>query len=422
MLGGMTTLAGQPDLRTHDTPELARDRGRFLVASGAALWATQLGVVAIPLTAVTSLLVDTRGTALLVATAAVVFVVLGLPAGAWLDRARRRPVMIAADAIRALSLATVPIAAWVDSLTFIHLWITVAVNATATVLFDLAAQSHVKDLAPGDQLLRANGRLATLTQTALICAPPLAGWASGLLTPTLVLAIASAGYAWSAAWLSRLRTPERAAGPRRRHLLADIREGVGFVRRQPVLLAVLSAGCLVNVGSASFTTVLPVYAIHDLGWSESQLGLFLGAGGLGGLLGAMTARRLAELLGAGRAVLVIGLAIAPAAAILPLTGDPVPGYICAGAWALVIYKVGFDAVLMMSFRQAVTPSPLLGRVNGTLRVFLTGAVALGAGLAGLAAATLGPRGALLVAAAALGLMWVPIALSPLPRMRTLGSP
>ena len=412
----MTTYVRMPD-----TAEPARDRGRYLLASGVALWGAQLGVAAIPLTAVASLSADARGTALLTASVAVPFVILGLPVGAWLDRVRRRPVMITADVVRAATLATVPVADWLGSLTFLHLWLVVLVNGIATVFFDLGTQSHLKDLAPAGQLVKMNGRLATLTQSALICAPPLAGWAAGLLTPPAVLAATAAGYAWSAVWLSRLRIREpvhRADAPRQR-LRADIRDGVRFVRRQPVLVAVLGAGCLVNFGSAAFTAVLPVHALADLGWSEAQLGTYLGAGGIGGLLGAMTANKVARRFGAGRSVFVIGLLIAPTAVVLPLTGDPVPGFVAAAAWALIIYKVGFDAVVMMSFRQAVTPAHLLGRVNGTMRVLFTAAVAAGAATAGTVATVAGNRAAIVVAAVALGLVWAPIALSPLRRMATL---
>lgn len=417
----VTSPSRSPVAELVDTPGLAKDRRRYLVASGVGLWGARLGAVAIPLTAVSSLSADARGTALLVATTAVPFMLLGLPVGAWLDRIRRRPVMIAADLVRAVSLATVPIADLLDALTFGHLWLAVMVNGVATVFFDLGTQSHLKDLAPTDQLVRTNGTLATLTQTAMICAPPLAGWAAGLWTPTAVLAATSLGYVWSALWLSRIRTPEPSHAPPRGRprILADIGEGMRFLRRQPVLLAVLGAGCLVNLGSACFTAAFPVHALDSLGWSEAQLGLFLGAGGVGGLGGAMTAHRVARTLGAGRSVLAIGIAIAPLAVLLPFTGDPVPPWLAAAAWAAVLYKVGFDAVLMMSFRQAVTPSRLLGRVNGTMRVVLTAAVVAGATAAGVAADVVGARGALVVASVMFALVWLPIALSPLARHSSL---
>lgn len=417
----MATTRSFPDAVRSDSPELARDRVRYLIASGIALWGAQLGVVAIPLTAVASLSADARGTALLAATAAVPFVLLGLPVGAWLDRVRRRPVMITADVVRAATLITVPVADWAGALTFVQLWCVVLINGVATVFFDLGTQSHLKDLAPGEQLMRANGKLATLSQTALICAPPLAGWAAGVLTAPVVLAVTAAGYACSAVWLGLLRSREVAHASRhgRRNLMVEIRDGLRFVRHEPVLLTVLAAGCLVNFGNAAYVAVLPVYALRDLGWSESDLGLYLGAGGIGGLLGALSANKLAGLLGAGRSVLAIGIAIAPLAAVLPFTTNPIPGPVSAVAWALIIYKIGFDAVVMMSFRQAVTPAHLLGRVNGTMRVFLTAAVALDSSAAGLAATLFGNRGAVVMVALVLALVWVPIAMSPMRRMQTL---
>jgi predicted MFS family arabinose efflux permease len=399
-----------------------RDRQRFLAASAVALWGTRFGQVAIPLTAVTALQAGAGGASLLQTTLTLPFVLLGLPVGAWLDRVRRRPVMIAADVVRAAALTTVLVAHWSGHLTMLHLWAVVLVLGVATVFFDLGAQSFVKDLVAPSELARTNGRLATLTQTALICGPPLAGWAAGLVSAPNVLLATAAGYAWSAAWLSRITGAERPARERRGHLLLEIREGLGFVWHQPVLRAVVLAGSLVNVGAAATTTLLPVLTLTRLGWTEGELGLFLGAGGVGGLAGALSAVRLAQRLGAGRAVLTIGLLVAPLSLAIPFVGWPVPGPVVAVGWTLVMYKVGFDAVLMMTFRQQATPTTLMGRVNGTMRVILTGAVALGAAAAGVLASAVGMRIALGVAALALACVWIPIAVSPVPRMRSLDGP
>ncbi|WP_407561920.1 MFS transporter [Streptomyces sp. 184] len=401
-----------------DDPE--RDRRRYLTASGVALWGAQFGQVAIPLTAVTLLHAGATGTAVLKTTLTLPFVVLGLPVGAWLDRVRRRPVMIRADVVRALALATVPAAHWTGRLTMAHLWAVVLVVGVATVFFDLGTQSYVKDLVPPARLARMNGRLATVTQTALVCGPPLAGWAAGLLSAPAVLAATAAGYAWSALWLSRIRGAEHPAGgqgppgtgPARRRLPYEIAEGARFVWRQPVLRAVLLAGCLVNVGVAAAITLLPVLTLTSLGWTEAELGLFLGTGGIGGLAGALTAVPLARRLHAGRSVLLIGAAVGPLSLTLPLLGAPAPGWLVATGWALVMYKVGFDSVVMTTFRQQVTPPHLMGRVNGTMRVLFTAAVALGGAAAALGAAV-GIRWVLAAAALALAAVWVPIALSPL---------
>ncbi|MFJ8165483.1 MFS transporter [Streptomyces sp. NPDC096136] len=375
---------------------------------------------AVPLTAVTVLHAGAGGVSLLKAALALPFVVLGLPVGAWLDRVRRRPVMIGADLVRAAALATVPAAAWCGRLTMAHLVVVVAVQGVATVFFDLGSQSLVKDLAPGALLARTNARLATITQAAVIAGPPLAGWAAGLLSPPTVLLVMAAGYLWSAGWLSRCTTRERPAGraPGRR-LLHEIGEGMAFVARQPVLRTMVIAGSMVNIGSAGVMTLLPVLALGELGWSEGTLGLFLGAGGVGGLVGAVTAVRLADRIGAGRAVLFVGIAVAPLAGALPLLGRPVPGPLAALGWALVMLKVGSDSVLMTTFRQQVTPAGLLARVNGTVRVLFTGAVALGSATAGALAAVGGVRWALAASAACLACVWIPIALSPVRRMTVL---
>jgi len=384
------------------------------------LWGAQIGQVAVPLTAVTVLHAGAEETSLLQIALTLPFVILGLPVGAWLDRVRRRPVMIGADLVRAAALITVPVTAWFGRLTMIHLLAVVVVQGVATVFFDLGAQSFVKDLAPGALLARTNARLATVTQAALIAGPPLAGWAAGLLTAPMVLFVMAAGYLWSAGWLSTLTTRERPAGDApRRHLLREIGEGVAFVARQPVLRTVVIAGSMVNIGIAGVTTLLPVLALTELGWSEGDLGTFLGAGGVGGLIGAVTAVRLADKLGAGRAVLLVGIAVAPLAVAIPLLGRPVPGPLAAFGWALVILKVGFDSVLMMTFRQQVTPARLMARVNGTMRVLFTGAVALGAATAGALATISGIRWALGASAAFLACVWIPIALSPVRRMTTL---
>ncbi|MEO3931008.1 hypothetical protein ABGB07_45290 [Micromonosporaceae bacterium B7E4] len=124
---------------------------------------------------------------------------------------------------------------------------------------------------------------------------------------------------------------------------------------------------------------------------------------------------MSRVVGAGRSVLVIGLLIAPISFVLPLVGQAVPGPVAALAWALVIFKVGFDSVVMMSFRQHVTPPRLLGRVNGTLRVMFSGALTVGAAVAAVVGDLSGPRTATWVACAALALVWVPILRSPMRR-------
>ncbi|MGW3891469.1 MFS transporter [Micromonospora chokoriensis] len=403
--------------RRDAVPTLPRDFTRYLVAAVAAKWGFHIAKVAVPLVAITSLGAGPGAAGWLAAAGTAPFLLLGLPAGAWLDRVVRRPVMIAMDLTRFVLIGSVPIAAAAGALTMTHLWVVVFLNGVATVFFDVAMQSHLPDLVgggDGGRLVAANGRLGIVDQMALIGGPALAGWLVGLSTAAAVLVATALGYLWSALWIRRIERPEpRRVDVVRRSLAAEVQEGLAFVRRNHTLRAIAVAGSLVNFATAGTVAMLPLLLLHELHWSESQLGLFLGAGGVGGLLGAFCGQRLSTVFGTGRSVLAIGLLIAPAALVLPLVGQPVPGLIAAPAWALVIFKVGFDSVVLMSFRQHVTPSCLLGRVNGTLRVMFSGALTIGAATAAFVGGYAGPRAATWVACAALALVWVPILRSPM---------
>jgi predicted MFS family arabinose efflux permease len=148
------------------------------------------------------------------------------------------------------------------------------------------------------------------------------------------------------------------------------------------------------------------------------LGLWLAAGGVGALLGSLAARRLADRFGAGRVLWLAGVAIAPLGFGVPTIGrDTV--WLAAAGWLVVVTKIGVDNVLKVSFRQRVTPDELLGRMTATFRFLLTGALAVGAALAGVLGEVAGPRAALWAGAVALALVWVPVACSPLRTLREL---
>ncbi|MBF9132412.1 MFS transporter [Plantactinospora sp. S1510] len=409
----------EPDARTPH-----RDFTIYLVAAVAAKWGFNIAKVAIPLVAITSLGAGPGASGALAAAGTAPFLLLGLPAGAWLDRVARRPVMIAMDLARFALIGSVPVAAAFSALTMTQLWLVVFLNGVATVFFDVAMQSHLPDLVGGGgrRLIAANGRLGIVEQMALVGGPALAGWLVGVSTASAVLIATALGYLWSALWIRRIQRPEpRRVEAVRRSLAAEVREGLSFVRHNHTLRAIAVAGALVNFATAGTVAMLPLILVQELHWSESQLGLFLGAGGTGGLLGALYGERLSRLLGAGQSVLVIGLVIAPVSFVLPLVGQAVPGPAAALAWALVIFKVGFDSVVLMSFRQHVTPPRLLGRVNGTLRVIFSGALTLGAAAAALVGDLSGPRTATWAACAALALVWVPILHSPMRRQTLDGS-
>lgn len=406
-----------------DATARRRDFHRLLAAAALSKLGTQVSYLAIPLVAVLTLDAGPGQVGLLGALSTVAFVVVGLPAGAWLDRVRRRGVMVAADVVRGLLLAWVPVAWLLDALTLTQLYVVVLLSGVATVFFDVAAQSYLPHVVGRSALVAANSRLASVDATAQVAGPAASGWLVQLLGAPLAVALDAVSYLWSAGWLLTLRRREaKPAASADRSLVAEVRDGVSFVVRHPVLRAVVCAGALTNLAVSASLVMVPIVFIRQLGEPEAVLGLFLAAGGVGGLLGVATARPVSARLGEGRSLWLLGLVVAPLAVLVPLVGTAVPVGLAAVAWAAISYKIGYDNVLLVSFRQQVTPDSLLGRVNATMRVLLTGAVVLGAAAAGLLGELAGPRAALWAAAAVLAVIWVPVYASPLRHARTLTPP
>ena len=201
--------------REPDAWALPRDFSRYLVAAVAAKWGFNIAKVAIPIVAITSLGAGPGAAGSLAAAGTAPFLLLGLPAGAWLDRVARRPVMIAMDLARFTLIGSVPVAAAASALTMTQLWMVVFLNGVATVFFDVAMQSHLPDLVGGGdgrRLVAANGRLGIVEQMALVGGPALTGWLVGLSTPSAVLIGRGANWASSSVPAEPVACSERSAG------------------------------------------------------------------------------------------------------------------------------------------------------------------------------------------------------------------
>ncbi|MFI5529994.1 MFS transporter [Kitasatospora sp. NPDC051853] len=403
-------------------PTLRQDPGFRLLfgAAAAGRLGTSVGALALPLVAVLALDASPGQVGLLAAAGTLAFVLIGLPVGAWVDRLRRRPVMIAADLVRAALLGSVPAAWALHVLTLPQLYLVALLTGAATVFFDVAAQSHLPDLVGRDRIGAATTRLATLDAVAQIGGRSAGGFLVALLSAPLAVLLDAVSHLVSAVCLLRIRRPEPSAtGAARGRLGAEVREGLGFVLGHPSLRAIALSGACGNLSVQLCQTLLPVLFVRDLGLSGGAIGLFFALGGVGALLGSLSARPLARRIGAGRTLCAAGLAVAPFSALVALA-DRGPGlWLAGGGWLVTTFKVGVDNVIKVSHRQAVTPERLRGRMNATMRLVLTGALATGAALAGLLGELLSTRAALSVGAAGLALAWVPVWLSPLRRLRSV---
>ncbi|MFR9776392.1 MFS transporter [Micromonospora sp. MS34] len=382
----------------------------------------QVGYLAVPVLAVSALAASPGQVGLLAMLATAAFLLVGLPAGVWIDRWPHRAVLITADLVRAALYASIPLAWWAGLLTIGQLYAVVLLTGVATVFGDVAAQSFLPELVGRDRLVAANSLLMTSNATIQIGGRGGGGLLVQWLGAPVALAVNGLTHLLSALALTRVRPPAalRAAGRAPAGGFGrQLGEGVRHVLGSPALrpLAVSLAG--INLTVNLMTTMLPVVFLRDLGLGAGPLGLFLGAGGVGALLGAVTARPLAARIGHGRALWLPGLLVAPAGVLVALVDTGAWLWLAASGWLALAWRTGIGNVIGVSLRQRVTPDHLLGRMNATFRFLLTGAIAVGAGLAGLLGQYADARTSLWVGAVGAAATWVPLFRSPL---RTLTDP
>lgn len=410
---------------TAATTPLVRDREFRLVFAAAAVskLGTQVSYLALPLVAVSVLDASSGQVGLLGALSTVAFLLIGLPAGAWLDRARRRAVMVAADVARAVLLGSIPTAWWLGTLTIGQLYAVVLLAGVATVFFDVANQSFLPHLVGRGRLLAANSALVSMDGLTNVAGRSIGGLLVQTLTAPVAVVVDAVGYLWSAACLSRVRRPEPRRLPRPgASLHREVGEGVRHVFGDPVLRPIAVEGACANLAIQCSLTLLPVVFVRELGLPAGALGLYLAVGGVGALLGSTTARLMERSLGLGRALWLPTAVLMPVMLLPALIDRGLWLWLASAGWLATTYKAGVDNVLKITLRQRLTPDPLLGRMNATFRFLMTGALAVGAALAGLLGQYAGVHTALWVGTTVLALRWLLIYFSPLRTMREAPTP
>jgi MFS family permease len=392
----------------------------LLAAAAAAQFGAHVTLVALPLVAVLELDASAFQVGVLTAAETAAFLVIGLPAGAWVDRMRKVPLMIRADVVRAVAMASVPVAGVAGFLTMTQLYAVALVTGVATVFFDVAHQSYLPHLLPRDQLVEGNGALETVRSCAQVTGPGLGGGLVQLLGAHLAVVADAVGYSLSALCLWRIKRqeprPEAVPGA---SLRADIGEGLRFVLSRPLLRVIAAATGLGNFFTALLTATQTVFLVRVLGLEPGAIGLVLSAAAVGGLVGALTAGALASGLGQARVIWLSTLVTGPFALLWPLSEQAGGAALFALGSGVVFFGAVVYNVAQVSFRQALCPPHLLGRMNATLRFLMWGTLPLGALAGGALADGFGARAALLCCAAGFLTVPLPLLLSPLRRMRDL---
>ncbi|MFC4908261.1 MFS transporter [Actinomadura gamaensis] len=382
---------------------------------------TQIGQLATPLLAIGTLHASAGALGLLGAARSAPFLVLALPAGAILDRVRRRPVMIYADLGRFLLVGTVPVAYACGVLTMWQLCAVAALAGVLTVFFDVAYQSHLPGLVERERLTEANSRVTASRSLAEVAGPGAAGVLVGAIGAAATVTVDSASFLLSGLLCRTIRRPEPepAPGARDRSLRRDIGEGLGFVIRHPILSRVGVCAGVTNLASSMVTVLIPLYMVRSLGRGPSTVGLVLAVGGAGLVAGSLGAGPAVRRFGYGRTIVVSAVTSGIGLALLPLASGRAALPLLVGGQLLFGLSVPLFNIAQVSLRQSVTPHRLLGRMNASMRFLVWSTISLGSLLAGGLGEAAGARAALAVAGVIGALSWTTLLGSPVPSLREL---
>ncbi len=382
----MSQSDGVDDVRATKT-SLWRDANFLTLWSGQSLaqFGAQITELAVPVLAVLLLGASEFEIGVLNAANVAAFLLVGLPAGAWIDRLRKRHVMIAADIVRALALAAVP-ALWM--LGVLEIWQLVAIAfvvGIATVFFDVSYQSIVPSLVRPRQIAEANGKLQATYELANIAGPGIGGWLVGVLTAPVAMLATAGTYAVSvvALLLTRDREEPRAADDRA-PILHEIREGLQFVFGERLLRRIVGTTATSNFFAVISTTLLPLFLLRELGFTPAAMGVVFSLGAVGGLLGAIATPHIVARVGEARAIPLSAIGCSLAALVLPVAAiTPAFAFPLLVVQSFVLsFLVLLYNITQVTFRQRITPPRLLGRMNASVRFVVWGVMPLAALLAG----------------------------------------
>jgi MFS family permease len=356
---------------------------------------TAMAGFVLPLLAVSVLRASTFAVAALTAATYLPWLVIGLPAGAWVDRQPSRPLMIGCDVTAAALFASLPVAAWAGVLSMGQLLAVALLAGAVNVVFTTAYQVYLPSLVSADDLVEGNAKLQGSASMATIAGRGTAGLAADALGPATAVLFNAASFGVSAVCLLRIRTT--AARPARTtttSVRADIAQGMGFVARDPFLRPLTLFAAASNLTYGGYAALTVIFLVKTAGLDPALAGALMSATSVGGLAGALTARRLASRFGMVPVIVLAAILTGPFGLLIPLTatGPRVACYVAGAAMIGAGTLVG--NILAATFRQTYCPPEILGRVVAGMRFLSFGTIPLGALIAGVLGTAFGTRNAL----------------------------
>jgi len=356
------------------------------------------------------------------------FILLTIPAGVWVDRMRRRPILIGADIGRALLLTSIPIAFVGGWLSMEQLYVVGFLVGCLEVFFDVAYQSFLPSVVERDQLQEGNAKLELSNSASAVIGPGLAGFLVQLVTAPFAILFDALSYAGSVVLLLFIRRPETVELPehhvdgKRPSMLTEAKEGLRYVLGHRYLRNIAACTGTLNLFGNIGGVVLLLYIVDELGINPATVGLVFAIANLGVLLGALSAERLANRIGVGPTIVwsaflnpisLVLVALAPPEA-------PVPLLIASGivgAATGVVYNVN-----QVSLRQAITPERMQGRMNATMRFIVWGTIPIGSILGGALGGLIGLQATIWIGAIGSFLGFLPVFFSQVRSLDRIPTP
>jgi predicted MFS family arabinose efflux permease len=401
-------------------PSLTKDHDflKFWAGQSISVFGSQFSPLAIGTIAVLSLKATGFQLGLLGFLNTIPFLTLGLLVGVWVDRHRRRRIMILADIGRSLTLVTIPVAAIFLGLTLNLLYAVTLVAGVLTLFFEISYQAYVPSLVDRQRIVEANSKLEATRTLGIGMGPAAAGAAITLFSaPTAILGD-TLGYLASSFSLLWIRKPEEPPSTANRESVAhDIMEGLSLVIREPRLRAIAAATGTSNLFGNAYGVILLKYAYENLAMSPLEFGVALGSASAGGVVGALAATRLAKRMGVGNAI-IFGASLYSFVMIALYFATPSTAFV---TFVLVQFVSTIGVLLynvvQVSYRQSLVPKEIQGRMNATMRTIVWGTIPVGSLLGGFFADAYGIRETVgvMTVLACLAVLWISI--SPVRKVR-----
>ena len=398
------------------------DFRRLWAAQAVSAIGSRITRTALPIIAINSLQASATSVSVLSALTTAPGVIVALFASGWIDRARKRPLLVAMDVVRAILLLTLPAAALFGVLTMAQLIAVGVLTGIATAVFVIAKAAYLPRLIKGGQIVEGNTKLQTTEAVAEIAGPSAAGILIRLVTAPIAVIVDAVSFLWSAWWLRQIEASEEAAAPEKHeHPLSDIVEGWRACRSHPIVFPLLIAQAIFGLFGGFFSAIYMIFTLRTLALDEATVGIVIGVGGIGALWGAFVASPLSRMLGYGRAVVVCLACWVLASTLIPAAEGQGPLVVPFLVGQQLIGDGFLSAffILAVSIRQTALDLDVQARAGATFQAVEGLVLPVGALIAGPLAEIVGPGAVLWIATAGAAVPLLILSFSRLWTLQTL---